>query len=103
MSFLDGVSNDYRNMLTAEFSVPVTIKRDDNLITLMGLFDNTFEVIDPQTQTRVLSTDARVTVWEADIPFSVRSCSVVITVEGKDYKLRVWEPDNQGGITLYLD
>lgn len=103
MNFLDVVASETKMMLTSEFAVDVTITVGENTVTLKGLFDNTFEIVDPETRTRVLSDDARVTVWEDDIPFSVRKLGVVITIGGKNYKLRVWEPDNQGCITLYLD
>lgn len=103
MSFLDVIAAEHKMMLVSEFSREVTITSGDDTVTVRGLFDDTFEIIDPETRTRVLSDDARVTVWEADIPFSVKKSGITITIGGKDYKLRIWEPDNQGGITLYLD
>lgn len=103
MSFLDTLAADHHMMLVSEYSHEVTITVGENSVTVRGLFDDIFEIVDPETNTRVISTDSRVTVWESDVPFSLRNRGAVVRINGKDYRLRIWEPDNQGGITLYLD
>ena len=103
MNFLDNIANETQMMVTSEYAQEVTITVGDNTATVRGLFDDTCEIVDPETKIRVLTDDARVTIWENHVPFSVRSTSGIVTIDGVNYKIRVWEPDNEGLITIYLD
>lgn len=103
MTFLDNLKSETQMMLTSEWAVDVQITVGDNSATVRGIFDDTCEVVDPDTRARVLTDDARISIWEEHVPFSVRNTNGVVRINNVDYKIRIWEEDNEGILTIYLD
>lgn len=92
---------DYKAMLSSEFSEFVII---DGLLSVSGIFDETYQMVDPNTGLTVMSTKPRVTIFEDDVqnhPLKVGTTR--IEARGKLYRLIDKQPDGQGGTTLYLD
>ena len=102
-SFLDTLARETQMMLTSEWAVEATITVGDNSATVKCILDDTCEIVDPDTRMRVLTDDARISIWEADVPFSVRSKSGKVTIKGTTYSVRIWEQDNEGILMIYLD
>ncbi len=93
--FLAQAELDFQAILTAEFAQDITLTGSGDPVTVQGIFDETYQEVDPETGAIVMSSNPRVMLWASEIPAGfVQGSSVV--VNGHTYKARTIEPDAQG-------
>lgn len=102
MSFRDVIEKDFDAMLTSEFSEEFTVTTGPDSVLVQGVFDSSYQTVDPESNAIVMSTKPRVTFPRTRVPFQVHRRSTV-TARGKTYQVREPQPDGEGSMTLYLD
>lgn len=95
------IEEDFKAMLNGEFSEEVIISNGTTSQTVKGVFDNTYQIVDPSTQAVMISGKPRVTIWKADVPFTVKQGQSV-TARNRTYKIVDIQDDKEGAVTLYL-
>lgn len=103
--FLGQMQRDFEVICAAEFSETATITDGLTTIEIPGIFDEAVAQFDPDTQSRVLAPQPRLTVAETATDFNLRRSGLLVTVRGKNYKVRPsdWDFDGLGQLVLYLD
>lgn len=71
-------------------------------ISVRVVFDNTFELVDPDTETVIKSNQPRVLVRLSDYPNETINEGDVFTLNGKDYRVWTVQEDGQGGASVML-
>jgi hypothetical protein len=96
MTFLGQADLDMNMILSSEFAVDVTVGGE----TYRGIFDKTYEEIDPQTGAVVMSRFPRVTIPEEGAPDLDQGSELFIN--GQLYKARTIERSGQNSIMVKL-
>jgi len=101
--FLSQVKSDFEAICGGDFSEEVTVSDGTDTVSLRGLFDASYEVFDPDTNSRVIHEQPRITLAETATPYNLRR-NLTFTVRGKTYRNRDkdWEFDGLGQLVIYL-
>ena len=105
--FLGQLQRDFEVICAADFSETATVTDFDGVttITIPCIFDEAVAQFDPDTQSRILAPQPRMTVAETATDFNLRRGGLLVSVRGKNYKVRPsdWDFDGLGQLVLYLD
>ena len=102
MNFKEAIGSDFKDILNGEFSEDLTISDGVTTVTVKGLFDSTYQQIDPDTNAIVISSKPRATLFLNDVAFKLKQ-GLVVVIKGKTYKIREVQPDGEGSAVLYLE
>lgn len=103
--FRSMLDNDYKTILTGEFSESFSISGTEGTSPspVSGIWDETYQTVDPNTGAAVMSTKPRLTVFVADVPFEIKQGHIVTRAKtGKEYRVKTPETDGEGSVTLYF-
>lgn len=100
--FRADIESDFKAILNGEFAEEITISNGANSVTIRGIFDKTFQMVDPDSQAVMISSKPRVTIWKSDVPFTVKQGHSV-TARSRTYKIREPQDEGEGAVTLYLE
>lgn len=95
------IENDYRAIITGEFSEKLTMGLGSQTTEGMGIFDIPYQALNLDTNTVVMSDKPRVTVFRKDFPFEITEL-VTVFVRGKKYEVVELEDNKEGAVTLWL-
>ena len=102
MDFKAQKDSDFKSMINGEFADDMTITDGENTAEVKGIFDETYQEIDPETNAVVMSKKPRATLFLNDVAFKIKQgCGLAI--RSKTYKVREIQPDGEGSATLYLE
>lgn len=99
--FLDSIDSDFASLTTGEFSEACTITQGAVVTETRGIFDETYEEIDPDTMTSVMSKNPRIQIFQKILEIEIKQGDL-ITVRGKQYKAVKPQTDGQGSILVKL-
>lgn len=116
MSFLDQVALDNGAIFSGEFSEPfsVSYREGSEIVTASStcLFDETFEMLDPDTGVPMMSQYPRISVYLSAIEeatgaklraaISEYRHTARVSVRGKDYRIDTVQPDGLGCAVITL-
>lgn len=95
---------DFEKMLQAEFAEDVTITTPGhNPLTVKAIYDKTYQMVDPESQSTVLSTRPRVTVASGLVTFPITKMQTTVLARGKTWRVREKQDDDEGATTLCLE
>lgn len=103
MSFQDLARADFKSIIAGEFSEKITVRTGVNSVEVDAIFDETYQVVDPQTNAVVMSTKPRVTIFRADVAFAITVGTSQVVARSKTFRVRDVQNDGEGSATLYLD
>lgn len=114
MTFLDVMDADNASIHSGEFSEPITIDFSSELgpekIDITGIFDRTYETIDPETGVPVMSSSPRVSIFLKDFEDKAGAKlagylngNATLTVRGETYKISEVREDGSGCASLMLN
>ncbi|MCB1147797.1 MAG: hypothetical protein KDK38_13440 [Leptospiraceae bacterium] len=96
--FLLHASEDFKKILSAEFAEDIEI----NGVVIQGIFDETYEEIDPDTGAVVMSKMPRCIIWNNDIPAGGFAQGSQLIIRGNTYVAKTIELDGQGSLVVKL-
>jgi hypothetical protein len=102
MGFKDKIDSDFKEILNGEFAEEMTISDGQTTISFKGIFDETYQQIDPETNAVIMSTKPRITLFLNDVEFKIKQ-GFAVAVRNKNYKVREKQLDGEGSVTLYLE
>jgi hypothetical protein len=102
MDFKEKIGSDFKGMLNGEFAEEMTISDGQTTINFKGIFDETYQQIDPDTNSVIMSTKPRITLFLNDVEFKIKQ-GFAVAIKNKNYKVREIQPDGEGSVTLYLE
>jgi hypothetical protein len=102
MDFKAQCNSDFKGILNGEFAEDLTISDGQTTVNFKGIFDETYQQIDPDTNAVIMSKKPRVSLLLNDVAFKIKQGHTVGS-RNKTYKVRELQPDGEGSITLYLD
>jgi hypothetical protein len=95
---------DTKDMAEGEFSEAIIVENDILSVDTRGIFDETYEQIDPETGMSIMSKNPRVSLYSIDIEAAmgeIEECWFV-TARGKKYRIKSPQKDGAGMIMLEL-
>jgi hypothetical protein len=102
MDFKSKLGSDFKAMLAGEFAEDITISDGTDTVSCKGIFDETYQQIDPDTNAVVMSNKPRVSLFFDDVAFKIKQ-GYIVGARSKTYKVREMQPDGEGSVTLYLE